>query len=438
MSPLTPQEVFNGISMPRRSLGIDNVKWVKSRALSNFQRLQEKIGRLIPSGSGNRRHAKLPSEKCRRSTTSSSGDREPPSPEADNRSILRQIFRMGGSSSNCNTSRVTATASPTPIAKGRSVRRRPSPPGLMLMKCKPILGPGPRTACLDLSKPETSTTNSSRPDTSTRHNAVYIHNTSASSVSQDTTDAIDLAHGPSVGRQQPSAYDQARCEDNYLEISDHEFAPPTVPCCGLQARLDGSRTGSHRGLSTCTPIATGFNSSLLKPRESGLRSSTAVQSSLMINPRGDYPHVHSAADEQSERSDTETLVNPTPPYLLDSGTSLGSQQGGIRNPCPSGCVSGSLLNQPPNTSPTGNPSDRELPLQLVPCTHVTVNQWTAIKPHSGPGGYSPTEQTSTEPQKLNINDVPSHRHTIGCGKIISRGLSFLSTCLSWISPLFPC
>ncbi|RPB19802.1 hypothetical protein L211DRAFT_590417 [Terfezia boudieri ATCC MYA-4762] len=394
MPPLTPQEVFNDTSTSRPDL--HNVKWIKLRASLKFQRLKEKaIGLLTPSGSIRRRQARFSSEKRKRSTTSTSS--EPFSPEpADSWSIFSKIWRMG-EDSECDTLSVSPTGSPT-SSRGRPVHYRSKLSNFRSTRRKSIVGLSPKTPCLDLSKPENSTPNYSRP--LTRYSAIYSTGTGF----KGTTDAI--ARVPSTGKQQPSDYHQKHYEDNYLQISDHKFGPPSVPCCRLHANIatHDRNSGSQLGLST----SNSSNLSVLgfELQEPSRRSSTTLPTMLMANLLRDYPH--SAAEEHREESDTVTLVerNLTPPHPSRGNMSLASQMG-IQNPYTFGCVS--LPSQALTTPPAENLPDRR-----------------PIFPRSS------TEQASTTFKKRDINI-----HTI-CDEIIPRAITFFIACLSWMPPMFPC
>ena len=387
--------MFNSTSTSRRDH--DNVKWLKLRSFLKFQRLQEKL--LTTPESVNRRHARSSSEKRKRSTTSTLSVTRSLEP-VDNWSVFSNIFGMGGGSSGGDTPSVSVSASPNSSygVRGRPGCYRPSLLSLRSRRRKSIVGRGPRTACIDLSRPDNSTPNYPRPYT--RYNAVY-----------NTSTEFEGNTGP----QQPSAYHQKQYEDSRPETIDHGFDPPRVPCCGMHANIAmHDRTmGSHLELSPSAVLE-------LKLREPGLRSSTALPAELMTNLWEDYPP--SAAGEHSEGSDTATLVehDPTPPQSSDSGISLTSQQG-IQNPYTLGCVS--LPSQVPNTPPAkpGNLPDRE-----------------PIIPHPGHGGRSSAEQASTEFKKPDSNEAPLHMHTTVRDEIIARGLIFFSACLSWMSPMFPC
>jgi len=376
---------------------------------------------LTPSGSVSRRP--LSSGKYQRSTTSSLSRPRSPEP-VDNWSIFT---KTGGGSSDSATPSVTVTAprGPTLGPRGRPVRCRPGLSNLIPMEFerKSVLNPGPRAACLDLTKPETPVPNCSRYSRPyTRYNAVYCTSTGFKGITP--ANAITRNPSKSTGEQRPSAYHQKQHEGSCSEINGHKFDPPSVPCCGLHAKLN--RDGySHPGLST-------FNSSnppLLKLQEPGRCSSTALPARLMTSP---WDYLGSAA---GGGSDTETLVDPTPRSSSDSGMSLRSQQSRIQSPYTSGCVS--LPSQLLSTRATGNSPNRQPPSQLVLRTGGATSRRTAINPYSAHGGSS---STSTKLNKPNINEPHPQTHTIGprCDEIIATGQSFFSACLSWISPLFLC
>ncbi|KAF8458611.1 hypothetical protein BGX38DRAFT_1300472 [Terfezia claveryi] len=410
MPPLTPQDVFKGTSMSRPDL--DNVKWIKLRASLKFQRLKEKVmGLLTPSESVRRRHTTFSSEKHKRSTTSNSS--EPPSQEqADNWSVFSNIFRMA-EGSECDTLSEPPTVFPT-SPRGRPVHYRSNLSNFRSMRRKSLVGRGPKTTCLDLSKQENSTPNYSRPHT--QYSAIYETGTEFKGI----TDAI--ARVPSSGKQQPSDYHQKQYGGSYPQISDHKFGPPSVPCCKLHANvvMHDRNPGSQLGLSTSNSSnlsVLGFelqepsrrNLSVLgfELQEPSRRSSTTLPTMLLANLLRDYPH--SAAEEHREGSDTATLVerNLTPPHPYRGSMSLASQQV-IQNPYTLGYVS--LPSQALTTPPTENLRNRK-----------------PIFPRSS------TEQASTASRKRDINI-----HTIICDEIIPRAITFFIACLSLMPPIFPC